>query len=156
MKHSIGLARPTIECQSGVDWNADIVARETGLKQRKAFEGIESLQQRHHGIRVLNNFDHVETWKPILNYFFDRAKDCGRPWIITKSKSTRQASVSPRILTTGNFLNILKRTSKTGRNVGFKEILPSENPQNNSKSFKMSLLANRRAYIGVLIIGGRF
>ena len=36
-----GLARHTVECQSGVDWgNAEIVARERGLKQRKVLEGI--------------------------------------------------------------------------------------------------------------------
>ena len=28
-------------------------------------------------MRVLNNFDHVETWKPILNSF-DREKDRNR------------------------------------------------------------------------------
>ena len=46
--------------------------REKGLKQRKVLEGIESLQQRHYERRVLNNFDYVDTWKPILNSFFDR------------------------------------------------------------------------------------
>ena len=38
-----GLARHTTECQSDVDGgNAEIVARERGLKQRKILEGIES------------------------------------------------------------------------------------------------------------------
>ena len=32
----------------------------------------------------------------------------------------------------GNIWNNLKETSKTGRNVGFKDILTSENPGNNS------------------------
>ena len=82
-----GLARHTVECQSGVDWgNAEIVARERGLKQRKVFEEIESLRQKHRGMRVLNNFDHVETWKPVLNSFFDREKDCSRQSIIAKVK----------------------------------------------------------------------
>ena len=41
------LARHTTECQSDVDWgNAEIVARERGLRQRKILEGIESLRQR--------------------------------------------------------------------------------------------------------------
>ena len=41
------LARHTMECQSGVDrGNAEIVAREGGLKQRKVMKGIESLRQR--------------------------------------------------------------------------------------------------------------
>ena len=32
-----------------------------------------------------------------------------------------------------NILNNLKKTSKTGRNISFKDILTSENPGNNSK-----------------------
>ena len=75
-KEDGGLARHTVKCQSGVDWvNGEIVAREIGLKQRKLLEGIESLRQKHRGMRVLNNFDHVEIGKPILNSsFFDREK----------------------------------------------------------------------------------
>ena len=38
-KEDGGLARHTVECQSGVDWgNAEIVARERGLEQRKVIE----------------------------------------------------------------------------------------------------------------------
>jgi len=38
-KEDGGLARHTVECQSGVDWgNAEIVVRERGLKQRKVLE----------------------------------------------------------------------------------------------------------------------
>ena len=38
-KEDGGLARHTTECQSDVDWgNAEIVARERGLKQRKVLE----------------------------------------------------------------------------------------------------------------------
>ena len=33
---------------------------------------------------------------------------------------------------TGNIWNNLRETSKTGQNVGFKDILTSENPGNNS------------------------
>ena len=70
-----GLARHTMECQSGVDWeNAEIIARERGLKQWKILEGIESLRQRYYGKTVLNNFDHVDTWRPVLNSFFDSEK----------------------------------------------------------------------------------
>ena len=73
-----GLARDTVECQSGVDWrNTEIIARDRGLKQRKVIGGIESLRQKHRGMRVLNNFDHVETGKPILNAFY-RGKDYSR------------------------------------------------------------------------------
>ena len=56
-KEDGGLARHTTECQSDV-------------------EGIESLRQRNYGMRVLNNFDHVDPWKPILNSFFDRERNC--------------------------------------------------------------------------------
>ena len=76
-KEDGGLARHTMECQSGVDWGSTgivVKERERGLKQRKVLEGIESLRWRHYGMRVLNNFDHVDTWKPILNSFFDREK----------------------------------------------------------------------------------
>lgn len=74
-KENGGLVRHTVECQSGVDWgNAEIVATERGLKQRKVLEVIESIRQKHRGMRVLNNFDHVEAWKPVLNSFFDHEK----------------------------------------------------------------------------------
>ena len=47
-KEDGGLARHTTVCQSDVDWgNAEIVARERGLKQRKILEGIESPRQRY-------------------------------------------------------------------------------------------------------------
>ena len=76
-KEDGGLARHTTECQSDVDWgNTDIVEREKGLKQRKIREGIESLRQRYYGMKSLNNFDNVDSWKPILNSFFDRQRNC--------------------------------------------------------------------------------
>lgn len=31
--------------------------------------------KKHRGMRVLNNFDLLETWKPILNNSFDHDKD---------------------------------------------------------------------------------
>ena len=74
-KEDGGLARHTMECQSGVDWeNAEIIERERGLTQRKILEGIKSLRQRHYGMKVLDNFDHVDTWRPVLNSFFDSEK----------------------------------------------------------------------------------
>ena len=76
-KEDGGLARHTVECQRNIDWtNAKVVATERGLRQRKLLEGIESLRQKHRGMKVLNSFDHVETWKSILNSFFDREGDC--------------------------------------------------------------------------------
>ena len=37
-------------------------------------------------MRVLNNFDHVDTWKPILNSFFDREKTAGDDELLQKLK----------------------------------------------------------------------
>ena len=55
-KEEGGLAWLTIECQSGVGWgNAETVVRDRGLKQRKVVEVIESLRQRHYGMRVLKS-----------------------------------------------------------------------------------------------------
>ena len=72
--------------QHGQNANAKIVATERGLRQRKVLEGIESLRQKHRGMKVLNSFDHVETWKSILNSFFDREGDCNSQWSITNVK----------------------------------------------------------------------
>ena len=100
-------------------------------------------------MRVLNNFDHVDTWKPILNSFFDREKNArddelsqnvkvlDRPAfpahfnIIFTSRNDHDTSYAVTKLMSQKRSAIL-RTSKTGRNVGFKDILTSENPENNS------------------------
>ena len=59
-KEDGGLARHTTECQSDVDWgNAEIVAREGGLKQRKVLEGIESLRQRYYGLLKTGSLDNA-------------------------------------------------------------------------------------------------
>ena len=57
-------------------------ARERGLKRGKVLEGIES----HRRMRVLDNFDHAETWKPILNSYFHCEKNYSRLWINAKVK----------------------------------------------------------------------
>ena len=36
---------------------------------------IESLREKHRGMKVLNNFHHHEIWKPIINAIFGREKD---------------------------------------------------------------------------------
>ena len=60
-KEDGGLARHNVECTGNIDWEgAKIVGRETGLRQRKVREGIESLHERHHGMRVLNNHEQLE------------------------------------------------------------------------------------------------
>ena len=92
-----GLARHTVECQSGVDWgNADIVAREPGKRERiKAKKSSRrNWVTTTETSRNESAYDHVEIWKPVLNSFFDREKDCSRQWIIAKVKvhCTSQAS----------------------------------------------------------------
>ena len=71
-KEDGGLARHSVECTGNSDWEgAKIVGRETVLRQRKVREGIESLHERHHGMRVLNSHGQLEMWKPILNDYFE-------------------------------------------------------------------------------------
>ena len=71
-KEDGGLTRHGVECTGNIDWEgAKIVGRETGLRHRKVREGIESLRERHHGMRVLNNHEQLEMWKPILNDYFE-------------------------------------------------------------------------------------
>ena len=66
------LACHSVECTGNIDWEgAKIVGREMGLRQRKVREGIELLHERHHGMRVLNNHEQLEMWKPILNDYFE-------------------------------------------------------------------------------------
>lgn len=66
-KEDGGLAHHAMECQSDVNWeDTTIVAKETGLGQRKVLEGIESLRVKHHEMKAINNFDHPETWKPVF------------------------------------------------------------------------------------------
>ena len=55
----------------------------TSARQRRFHEGIESLQEKQCGIRVVNNFHHLETWRPIVNNFFDCEKNQNRQCIVT-------------------------------------------------------------------------
>ena len=71
-KEDGGLARHPMECQNDADWeNAKVITNEKGLRQRKVHKKIESLHEKHRGKKVLNSFDHLETWKPFLNTFLD-------------------------------------------------------------------------------------
>ena len=71
-KEDGGLARHSVECTGNIDWeSAKIVGRKTVLRQKKGRKGIESLRERHYGIRILNNHDQLEMWKPILNDYFE-------------------------------------------------------------------------------------
>ena len=54
-KEDGGLASHSIKCESEIDWGkSEIVAIETGYRQRKAREGIESLRELHCGKEILN------------------------------------------------------------------------------------------------------
>ena len=76
-KEDGGLVRHTIELQSGVYWtNAEIVARERGFIKNKQ-KSAKELSHYDKDIAECS-FDHVETWEPILNSFFDREKECRR------------------------------------------------------------------------------
>ena len=82
-KKDRGLAPHSVECTGNIDWEgAKMVGRETGLRQRKVRERIESLRERHHGMRVLNNHERLEMWKPILNDYFELKKKTHFPALI--------------------------------------------------------------------------
>jgi hypothetical protein len=74
-KEDGGLARYNVNCLSGVDWeNTSVVAKESGLRQRKVKGGIESLREIHRGMKVLNSFESLTVWRPILDRYFDKTR----------------------------------------------------------------------------------
>ena len=78
-KEDGGLARHSVDCLSGVDWeNTRVVAKENGLRQRKVKEGIESLREIHRGTKVLNSFESLTIWRPILDRYFDNENNYAR------------------------------------------------------------------------------
>ena len=56
------------------DENNGGLARHSGLRQRKVKEGIESLREIHRGMKVLNSFESLTVWRPILDRYFDENK----------------------------------------------------------------------------------
>ena len=66
------LARHSVECTGNIDWEgAKIVGRETGLRQRKVREGIESL--RNDTMEWdFSTIKQLKVWKPILNDYSKR------------------------------------------------------------------------------------
>ena len=71
-KEDGGLARHSVECLSGIDWEKTrVVMNEYGLRRRKVKEGIESFREMHSGTKVLNSFESLMTWRPILDRYFD-------------------------------------------------------------------------------------
>ena len=72
-KEDGGLASHSIKCESEIDWGkSKIVAMETGYRQRKAREGIESLRELHGGKEILNNYEQLTVWQTVLNSYFKR------------------------------------------------------------------------------------
>ena len=66
------MERHSVNCLSEVDCkNTSIVTKECSLRQRKVKEGIESLREIHRGTNVLNSFESLTVWRPILNKYFD-------------------------------------------------------------------------------------
>ena len=71
-KEDEGLARHSVECTRGIDWeNACILEVENRLRQRKVREGIESLRTMHSRKKVLNSFESLMPWRPLLDKYFD-------------------------------------------------------------------------------------
>jgi hypothetical protein len=71
-KEGGGLARHSVDCESGIDWDkARVIRTENGLKQRKVRKGIESLRERYNGYMVLNNLEQLVMWRPLLNKYFN-------------------------------------------------------------------------------------
>ena len=76
-KQDGGLARHSVVCLSEIDWeNTRVVANESGLRQRKVKEGIESLREMHCGTKVLNSFESLTIWRRILDRYFENEKNC--------------------------------------------------------------------------------
>ena len=72
-KEDGGLARHSVECTTGIDCeNAHILGVENRLRQRKVREGIESLRTIHSRKKVLNSFESLMPWRPLLGKYFDR------------------------------------------------------------------------------------
>ena len=68
-----GLAKHNNRCGQGIDWeNTKVVTQEKGRRQRRVREGIESLREIHKRNRVLNIFDRIEPWQPVLKKMFER------------------------------------------------------------------------------------
>ena len=68
-----GLPKHTTVCDQGIDWeNIKVLANESGTRQRKVREGIESLRAKHNGKVLLNTYDHLEPWQDTLETLFSR------------------------------------------------------------------------------------
>ena len=67
-----GLAKHRTSCDKQIDWNnVKILCQQTGTRKRKVREGIESLRQKYHGLEQFNSYEHLESWKPLLDTYFE-------------------------------------------------------------------------------------
>ena len=58
-KEGGGIARHSTQCSQSLDWKkSKIIATETGWRQRKVREGIESEELKLEGKTLLNKYDH--------------------------------------------------------------------------------------------------
>ena len=73
--------------------------------------------------------DRRQTAFPVhFDMIYTSCNDHDTSCALTKLNDEKQSAILVTLI-----LNHLKKTSKTGRSVGFKDILTSENPGNNSK-----------------------
>ena len=74
-KEDGGLPKHSTVCDEEINWEETrVIAQEKGRRQRKVREGIESLREIHKKNKVLNIYDKVETWQPVLKKFFEEEK----------------------------------------------------------------------------------
>ena len=68
-----GLAKHSVECPEGIDWNAaKITGRESGTMQRKMLEGVESLKDKYRGRMPLNSYNQMEHWQSTIYTFLEK------------------------------------------------------------------------------------
>ena len=60
------------KCTEGIYWeNTRILKKEYTVRQQKVIEGVESLRVRDSKKKVLNSFESLITWRPLLNKNLD-------------------------------------------------------------------------------------
>ncbi len=68
-KENGGLVRHSVDCKKGIDWeNAGV---ENTFRQRKVREGTESLRAMDSRKKVLNSFEPLITWRPVLDKYLN-------------------------------------------------------------------------------------
>ena len=70
-KENGGLARHSQKCETEIYFENTRV-KERRWRQRKVREGIESLRAIYNGKKVLNSFESLVTWRPVLDRYFTK------------------------------------------------------------------------------------